>query len=105
VEQGRVLVQVLAPTLFNMPSTLDKVGQLVNFPHPTMQLPWEKLVCWVLELLSFVWQDTERFGVMLFLGDLFSDYYFWLAAAAALWKAELSFCVVLMMHHLSDAVT
>lgn len=58
-----------------------------------------------MELLSFVWQDTERIGVMLFLGDLFSDYYFLLAAAAALWKAELSFCVVLMMHHLSDAVT
>jgi hypothetical protein len=38
---------VLAPTLFNMPSTLNKVGQLVNLPHPTMQLPWEKLVCWV----------------------------------------------------------
>jgi hypothetical protein len=37
-----------------------------------------------LELLSFVWQDTERIGVMLFLGDLFSDYYFLLAAAAAL---------------------
>jgi hypothetical protein len=39
LEQGRVLVQVLAPTLFNMPSTLDKVGQMVNLPHPTMQLP------------------------------------------------------------------
>lgn len=47
LEQGRVLVHVLAPTLFNMPSIFDKVGQLVNLPHPTMQLPWDKLVCWV----------------------------------------------------------
>jgi len=39
LEQGRVLVHVLAPTLFNMPSIFDKVGQLVNLPHPTMQLP------------------------------------------------------------------
>jgi hypothetical protein len=65
---------------------------------------WYVGFSWVLELLSFVWQDTERIGVMLFLGDFFSDYYFWLAAAAALWKAELTFCVVLMIHHLSDAV-
>jgi hypothetical protein len=45
LEQARVLVQALADALFNMPSTLDKVGRLVNLPHPRMQLPREKLVC------------------------------------------------------------
>ncbi|KAH8933507.1 hypothetical protein BDL97_18G033700 [Sphagnum fallax] len=42
LEQGRVLVQALADALFNMPSTLDKVGRLVNLPRPRMQLPREK---------------------------------------------------------------
>jgi regulator of ribosome biosynthesis len=39
LEQARVLVQALADALFNLPSTLDKVGQLVNLPCPRMQLP------------------------------------------------------------------
>ncbi|CAK9207022.1 unnamed protein product [Sphagnum jensenii] len=42
LEQARVLVQVLADVLFNTPSTLDKVGPLVNLPHPRIQLPREK---------------------------------------------------------------
>ncbi|CAM6063310.1 unnamed protein product [Sphagnum tenellum] len=44
LEEARVLVQVLADVLFNMPSTLDKVGPPVNLPRPRMQLPREKLL-------------------------------------------------------------
>jgi len=45
LEQGRELVQVLVERLFNMPSTVDKVGRLVKLPKPTLQLPREKQVC------------------------------------------------------------
>lgn len=45
LEQGRELVQVLVDRLFNMPSTVDKVGRLVKLPKPSLQLPREKPVC------------------------------------------------------------
>eukprot|EP01018_Ginkgo_biloba_P005938 Gb_41748 [translate_table: standard] len=42
LEKGTKLVQVLAEKLFNLPSTLDREGPLVQLPPPTTQIPREK---------------------------------------------------------------
>lgn len=40
--RGEQALQALAETLFNLPSTVEKIGRLVHLPPPTFQLPREK---------------------------------------------------------------
>ncbi|KAJ7244119.1 hypothetical protein O6H91_Y432700 [Diphasiastrum complanatum] len=42
LEAGRTLMQALVEKLFNLPSTLDRVGRLVNLPATLTPLPREK---------------------------------------------------------------
>lgn len=42
LQRGAQLLQGLAAKLFNLPSTVDKVGRLVRLPPPTTPLPREK---------------------------------------------------------------
>ncbi|CAM6084834.1 unnamed protein product [Calypogeia fissa] len=42
LEQGAALLQVLKDKLYELPSTLDKVGRLVTLPPPISRLPREK---------------------------------------------------------------
>jgi hypothetical protein len=54
LEKGRELVQILVEKLFNLPSTVDKVGRLVNLPKPTLQLPREKPVCIIIIIIIII---------------------------------------------------
>lgn len=54
LEKGRELVQILVEKLFNLPSTVDKVGRLVNLPKPTLQLPREKPVCVIIIVIIII---------------------------------------------------
>lgn len=47
LEQGTKLVQAVADTLFNVPSTEDLDGPIVSLPPTTTKLPREKPVCFL----------------------------------------------------------
>lgn len=55
LKKGTELVQAIADTLFNLPSTEDVDGPLVKLPPPTTRLPREKPVsCASIFMLSYI---------------------------------------------------